>query len=96
MKEYYVYMLTNHTGTLYVGITNDLLRRLYEHKHKLVEGFTSRYKIDQLVYYEATNDVRSAIAREKQIKGWVRVRKVALIESINPGWSDLSLDWFKE
>ena len=89
-RQYYVYMMTNCSKTIYTGITNDLTRRVYEHKNKLVPGFTKNYNIDILVYYEATNDVRAAIAREKQIKGWVRSRKVALIESVNPDWKDLS------
>jgi len=96
MAEYYVYILTNRSGTLYVGVTNNLLRRLYEHKHKLIPGFTKRYKIDRLVYYEHTPDVRAAIAREKQIKPWRRGKKVALIESKNRDWHDLSAEWFSE
>ena len=75
MAEYYVYILTNRSGTLYVGVTNNLLRRLYEHKHKLIPGFTKRYKTDRLVYYEHTPDVRAAIACEKQIKPWRREKK---------------------
>ena len=93
MKEFYVYIMTNRSRTLYTGVTNDLERRVYEHKHKLLPGFTQKYNITQLVYYEATSDVRSAIEREKQIKGWLRSKKVALIESINPEWRDLSTDW---
>ncbi len=93
MKEYYVYIMTNRSRTLYVGMTNDLMRRISEHKQKLIPGFTSKYNITQLVYYEATNDVLEAIAREKQIKGWLRAKKIALIETINPDWKDLSLDW---
>ena len=93
MGQYYVYILTNSKRTLYTGVTNDLTRRVYEHKHKLVDGFTQRYNISWLVYYEATSDVESAIAREKQIKGWLRRKKVALIESANPRWRDLALDW---
>jgi len=94
MREYYVYIMTNKSGTLYTGVTNDLLRRVYEHKHKLIPGFTSKYNITRLVYYEATSDIRAAIAREKQIKGWLRSRKIALIESVNPMWKDLSAEWF--
>jgi putative endonuclease len=90
MKQYYVYIMTNKSRTLYTGVTNNLERRVYEHKHKLVHGFTSKYNITQLVYYEATNDVREALGREKQIKGWLRSKKIALIESINPNWNDLS------
>ena len=93
--SYYVYIMTNPSHTvLYVGVTNNLKRRVHEHKHKLVEGFTSKYNVTYLVYYEETSDVRAAIAREKQIKGWVRARKVALIEASNPAWRDLSADWF--
>ncbi len=96
MNQYYVYILTNRTRTLYTGVTNNLERRLYEHKNKLVEGFTSKYNITQLVYFEATSDVRAAIEREKQIKGWLRAKKIALIEAANPDWEDLSLKWLKE
>jgi len=93
--SYYVYIMTNPSHTvLYVGVTNNLKRRVHEHKHKLVEGFTSKYNVTYLVYDEETSDVRAAIAREKQIKGWVRARKVALIEASNPAWRDLSADWF--
>ena len=93
MGDYYVYILSNHSGTLYVGVTNDLERRVAEHKAKLVSGFTSRYNIDLLLYYETTVDVRSALAREKQIKGWLRRKKVALISATNPQWRDLSDEW---
>ncbi len=92
-KSYYVYLMTNNYGTLYTGVTNDLLRRVWEHEQKLVAGFTKRYNITRLVYYEETNDVAAGIAREKQIKGWVRAKKVALIESSNPYWRDLAEDW---
>jgi len=94
MKSYYVYIMTNKSRTLYTGVTNNLERRVYEHKHKLVLGFTSKYNITQLIYYEETNDVQEALAREKQIKGWLRSKKVALIESMNPEWKDLSLEWY--
>jgi putative endonuclease len=93
---YYVYMMTNQSGTLYTGVTNNVVRRVYEHKHKLVSGFTSKYNITQLVYYEETNDVQAALAREKQIKGWLRERKIALIKSVNPGWLDLSASWYED
>ncbi len=94
MKTYYTYIMTNkRNGTLYTGITNDLERRVYEHKHKLVKGFTSKYNLMRLVYYEDTDDVSAAIAREKQIKGWLRRKKLALIESMNPEWKDLSDGW---
>ena len=94
MKYYYVYIMTNKSRTLYTGVTNNLERRVYEHKNKLVAGFTSKYNITQLVYYEETNDVQVALAREKQIKGWLRSKKIALIDSINPQWKDLSLEWY--
>jgi len=90
MKQYYVYILTNKSRTLYVGVTNNLTRRIYEHKNKLVSGFTSKYNLTRLVYFEETTDIKEAIAREKQIKGWLRKKKIALIESINSGWNDLS------
>ena len=94
MKQYYVYIMTNKSRTLYTGVTNDLERRVYEHKQKTIEGFTSKYNITMLVYYESTDDIRQAIAREKQIKGWLRSKKIALIESRNPNWADLSQDWY--
>jgi len=93
MKHYYVYIMTNRSRTLYTGVTNNLTRRVFEHKHHLIDGFTKKYNITKLVYYEETNDVREAIAREKQIKGWLRKKKIALIESINAEWKDLSEDW---
>jgi len=82
--------MTNKSKTLYIGVTDNLERRVYEHKNKLIEGFTKKYNITKLVYYETTNDVRSAIEREKQIKGWLRKKKIALIEVVNPKWADLS------
>jgi putative endonuclease len=85
--------MTNGKRTLYTGVTNNLYRRVYEHKEKLVPGFTKRYNIDYLVYIECTSDVVAAITREKQIKGWTRAKKISLIESPNPEWRDLSLDW---
>jgi putative endonuclease len=94
MEQYYVYIMTNKSRTLYTGITNNLERRVYEHKNKLIEGFTKKYNITKLVYYEISNDVEAAIAREKQIKGWLRSKKIALIESVNPQWEDLSNGWF--
>ncbi|BAY45437.1 excinuclease ABC, C subunit, N-terminal [Scytonema sp. HK-05] len=96
MNNYYVYILTNRSKTLYTGVTNDIIRRVYEHKQKLIPGFTQKYNIDKLAYYEETVDVTAAIAREKQIKGWLRVKKIALIESMNPEWRDLSVDWYEK
>ena len=91
---YFVYILTNtHNTTVYTGVTNDLQRRLYEHKNQLVSGFTKQYNLHKLVYYETTSDVYAAIAREKQLKGWTRAKKNCLIESGNPQWRDLSEDW---
>lgn len=89
-KQYFVYILTNKKyGTLYIGVTNDLKRRIYEHKMKLVEGFTKTYNLDKLVYFETTNSVESAIEREKQMKEWKRDWKINKIERDNPGWKDL-------
>ena len=89
--EYYVYMMSNtHRNVLYTGITNDLIRRVYEHRNHLDKGsYTDRYNAEYLVYYESTTDVRVAIEREKQIKGWNRKRKEKLVESKNPNWVDL-------
>ncbi|NLW51558.1 MAG: GIY-YIG nuclease family protein [Candidatus Brocadiaceae bacterium] len=95
MKEYYVYIMTNRSGTLYTGVTNNLGRRVAEHKSHAIPGFTRKYRIDRLVYFESTNDVKDAIAREKQIKGWLRAKKIALIESMNPEWTDLAADWWE-
>lgn len=92
-KEYYIYILTNKSRTLYTGVTNDPIPRVYEHKNKLVEGFTSKYNIQYLVYYESTSDIHSVIVREKQIKGWLRKKKIALIDSMNHEWKDLSEEW---
>ena len=78
---------------MYVGMTNNLERRVYEHKHKLVEGFTAKYNVNKLVYFEQTNDVKAAIAREKEIKKWRREKKNALVQESNPQWKDLSLEW---
>ena len=85
--------MTNKSKTLYTGVTNNLQRRIYEHKHKLIKGFTSKYNITKLVYYEEYNDINDAIRREKQIKGWSRKKKIELIESVNPEWKDLSEEW---
>jgi putative endonuclease len=87
---YHVYILTNRSKTLYTGVTNHLVRRLSQHKKKLIPGFTRSYNIDRLVYYEPFGDIRSAIRREKQIKGLLRAKKIALIESMNPEWLDLT------
>ncbi len=90
-KEYYVYIMTNRNNTLYVGVTNNLRRRVYEHKNKLVKGFTEKYNIDKLIFYEIFNNPEEAIAAEKKIKGWTRAKKVALIKSKNPKFEELIL-----
>jgi len=95
LKQFFVYIIASKSKTIYTGVTNDLQRRLYEHKQKLAPGFSSNYNVDRLVYYEETPDIEAAITREKQIKGWLRSKKIALIESMNPGWRDLSKEWFE-
>jgi len=92
MKQYYVYIMGSHSGVLYIGETNDLVKRVYDHKEGLIEGFTKQYKIKKLMYYEATGDVMSAIEREKQLKRWRREKKEMLIDSINPQRKDLYYD----
>jgi len=87
--------MTNKSGTLYTGVTSDLEQRVYQHKQKQIPGFTTRYNINRLVYYEEHADIVAAISREKQIKGWRRGRKIDLIKSINPNWDDLSDRWFE-
>ena len=89
-KEYYVYIMTNKINSiLYTGVTNDLKRRVFEHKNKLLEGFTKKYNIDKLIFYEAYDDINNAIAREKQIKGGIRAKKIKLIEDMNIKWNNL-------
>ena len=95
MHPYYVYIMSSETGTLYIGMTNELRRRVHQHKNKVVDSFTGKYDVNRLVYFETYGDVLQAIAREKQIKGWTRRKKLALIESQNPTWRDLSDDWLK-
>jgi len=92
-KQYFVYVMANRGGVLYVGMTSNLEVRVDQHKNKRVDGFTKHYNVTGLVYFEATDDVFAAIAREKQIKGWRRSKKITLIESMNPQWRDLSEDW---
>jgi putative endonuclease len=93
-RYYYVYILTNRSKTLYTGMTNNLSRRVWEHKRGEGSEFCKRYKIDRLVYYESYDDVIKAINREKEIKGWLRIKKMQLIVSLNPTWSDLSAEWY--
>jgi putative endonuclease len=90
MKQYYAYLMSNKSRTLYAGVTNDLHRRVQEHRAGLVPGFTAKYHTTMLVWYEVFSDVNQAIAAEKRIKGWTRAKKAALIEASNPGWTDLA------
>ena len=93
MKDYYVYILASgRNGTLYTGVTNNLIKRIYEHKNNLISGFTSKYNVHKLVYYKKTNDINSAIIYEKKLKKWNRKWKIELIEKINPQWNDLYND----
>ncbi len=94
-KTFYVYILASkRNGTLYIGVTNDLYRRVWEHKHKINYGFTAKYDVNKLVYYEEYDDVQEAIVREKRLKRFLRKEKLALIESVNPSWQDLSEEWY--
>jgi putative endonuclease len=93
MRELYVYILSNPSRTLYTGMTNDLARRLFEHRSGVTPGFTSRYRVTQLVWYQSFESAWEAIECEKRIKGWSRAKKIALIESMNPHWFDLSGNW---
>ncbi len=93
-REYYVYIMSSQSKVLYTGVTNDLERRVSEHKQRKTEGFTKRYGVTRLVWYEAFNDINEAIECETRIKGWLRAKKIGLIESMNPAWSDLAGDWF--
>ncbi len=93
-RTYYVYMMASKSRTLYTGVTNYLERRVFQHKNKLLPGFSKKYNIDRLVYFESWGDIRDAIGREKQIKGWLRTKKLALIIAKNPAWRDLSRGWY--
>ena len=92
-RRYFVYIMTNPSRTLYTGLTNSIRRRVREHKEKLIPGFTSKYNITRLMYFESYEDVHKAIEREKEIKCWMRAKRVALIERKNPKWDDLSREW---
>lgn len=94
MAQFAVYILSSNSRRLYVGVTSDLLHRIGQHREGIIPGFTSRYHVRRLVYFELTPNARSAIEREKQLKKWSREKKLKLIESSNPGWLDLSVDWF--
>ena len=95
MRDYnfFIYIMASPSGTLYIGVTNNLARRVSEHQQGLIEGFTKRYNCTKLVYYENFSDVKEAITREKILKGWVRKKKEDLIKAVNPGWKDLSDEW---
>ncbi|HET7435419.1 MAG TPA: GIY-YIG nuclease family protein [Thermoanaerobaculia bacterium] len=96
-KQYFVYLLTNYDMTvLYTGVTNSLERRIWQHKNGIFEGFTKRYKCDRLLYFEEYSEIDQAIAREKQIKGWTRAKKNALVATANPKWHDLAADWYRD
>ncbi len=92
--HYHVYIMSSRSRAIYIGVTSDLMRRVACHRSGAIPGHTRRYRITRLVYFEATNDIHAAIAREKQLKGWRREKKVRLIESCNPTWEDLAEDWF--
>src|SRR5690348_2956825 len=96
MRTYYIYIMASRSRVLYTGVTNDLARRVNEHKRGVNAGFTSRYRVTRLVHFEEFADIRDAIAREKAIEGWKRSRKIRLIEEHNPTWEDLARDWFLE
>ncbi|MFH1881504.1 MAG: GIY-YIG nuclease family protein [Planctomycetota bacterium] len=93
-NQYHVYIMTNKSGTLYTGITSDIKKRVFEHKNKLIPGFTKKYNITRLLYFETFGDVYSAIAREKTVKGWLRKKKIELTRKTNPDWKDLAEDWY--
>ncbi len=94
-KRYYVYILASLSGTLYIGITSNLEKRMVEHKEGLIRGFTKQYSVHRLVYFESYDDVRNAIHREKQLKGWRREKKIALIGNVNAGWKDSAREWYE-
>ena len=94
MRRYYTYIMFSPGGTFYTGVTNNILKRVLTHKQKINPGFTQRYNVTRLVYYEETRYINNAIAREKEINRWRRSKKIALIESLNPKWKDLAADWF--
>lgn len=95
MRTFYIYIMASRSRVLYAGVTNDLVRRVNEHKRGVAPGFTRRYRVTRLVYFEAFADIRDAIAREKQLKGWRRSRKIRLVENRNPNWEDLAEHWFQ-
>src|ERR1700686_1181279 len=94
-KTYFVYIMTNRSKTLYTGVTNNLIRRVREHKMGTGSRFAAKYQVDRLVYFERFEDVHNALEREKRVKGWLRIKKIALIVSVNPAWRDLSQEWYE-
>ena len=92
MKTYFVYIVASRSLVLYVGVTNDLVRRMYEHKHKIFQGFTEKYDVDRLLYFETFADIQQAINREKQLKGWARSKKLVLIEKSNPEFKEITFE----
>ena len=94
-RSYFVYILSSRSKVLYTGVTSDLPRRIHQHRHRLVPGFTARYAVNQLVYFEVTSNSRAAVARERELKRWSREKKLRLIDSTNAGWLDLAADWFE-
>jgi putative endonuclease len=93
--RFYTYILGSISGTLYIGMTNNLIRRIWQHKQHEVCGFTAKYRVDRLLYFESFDDVRTAINSEKQLKGWTRQKKIGLIKARNPSWIDLSSEWYE-
>ena len=96
MKTFHVYILASRARTLYTGVTSNLVRRVYQHRQMLFGGFTTKYHITRLVYFESTRNARAAVAREKEVKGWSRATKAQMIESVNPEWRDLAVGWFEQ
>ncbi len=94
MKTFYVYIMASKSGTLYIGLTSNIKKRIYEHKNHSIPGFTDKYDIDRLLFFEVIKDSATAINRERQLKAWSREKKVKLIDSLNPEWNDLSQDWY--
>jgi putative endonuclease len=95
-RSYYVYLLSSDSRVLYVGCTSDLVRRMYQHRHGLLPGLTREYRVRRLVHFEVTPNAAAAVAREREIKGWRRAKKIRLIEQANAGWLDIATDWLRE
>ena len=93
-RVYHIYILASHSRRLYIGVTNNLVRRIWEHRAKLIRGFSAKYRTTSLVFFETTSHAQGAIAREKELKGWRREKKIALIERDNPAWRDLAANWY--